>query len=120
MNRADVVRYLNSLSDYEWTLVRAEVDAGKRSPPTVASAYGVASTYGVPDEQTEFDVILAVVTNRIQVVRVLRQGLLWSLKEAVEAASGPFPYTLARGMSRYEAEKLRDQLRDVGSVVVVR
>lgn len=84
-------------------------------PEYAASAYGVAGT-----PEVEFDVALVSTANRLQTAQVFRQRFLWSLKEALEAVKGPLPYTLVRGVGRFEAEDLLDALKVVGAVVEIR
>ena len=71
-------------------------------------------------EQTEFDVILgAAGSNKINVIKVVREVTALGLKEAkdlVEAA----PKAVKEGVSKEEAETVRQKLADAGATVEVK
>src|SRR5256714_8036389 len=72
------------------------------------------------EEQTEFDVILqAVGGNKINVIKVVREVTALGLKEAkdlVEAA----PKAVKEGVSKEEAETIKQKLSDAGATVEVK
>jgi large subunit ribosomal protein L7/L12 len=72
------------------------------------------------EEQTEFDVILqAIGANKINVIKVVREVTALGLKEAkdlVEAA----PKAVKEGVSKDEAETVRQKLADAGATVEVK
>ena len=72
------------------------------------------------EEQTEFDVILqAVGGNKINVIKVVREVTALGLKEAkdlVEAA----PKAVKEGVSKEEAETVRQKMADAGATVEVK
>jgi large subunit ribosomal protein L7/L12 len=72
------------------------------------------------EEKTEFDVILqAVGGNKINVIKVVREITALGLKEAkdlVEAAPKP----VKEGVSKEEAESVRQKLADAGATVEVK
>ena len=72
------------------------------------------------EEQTEFDVILqAIGANKINVIKVVREVTALGLKEAkdlVEAA----PKAVKEGVSKEEAETVRQKLSDAGATVEVK
>jgi large subunit ribosomal protein L7/L12 len=90
----------------------AAVSAG----PAVASAEAAAPA----EEQTEFDVILqSFGANKINVIKVVREVTALGLKEAkdlVEAA----PKAVKEGISKDEAETVRQKLADAGATVEVK
>jgi large subunit ribosomal protein L7/L12 len=69
------------------------------------------------EEKTEFDVILqAVGGNKINVIKVVREVTALGLKEAkdlVEAA----PKAVKEGVSKEEAETIKQKLTDAGATV---
>ena len=71
------------------------------------------------EEKTEFDVILqAVGGNKINVIKVVREVTALGLKEAkdlVEAA----PKAVKEGVSKEEAETIKQKLSDAGATVEV-
>jgi large subunit ribosomal protein L7/L12 len=72
------------------------------------------------EEKTEFDVVLqAVGGNKINVIKVVREVTALGLKEAkdlVEAA----PKAVKEGVSKEEAETIRQKLADAGATVEVK
>jgi large subunit ribosomal protein L7/L12 len=72
------------------------------------------------EEKTEFDVILqAIGGNKINVIKVVREVTALGLKEAkdlVEAAPKP----VKEGVSKEEAETVRQKLADAGATVEVK
>jgi len=87
------------------------------------AAGGVAAGGGetaAAEEKTEFDVVLqAVGGNKINVIKVVREVTALGLKEAkdlVEAA----PKAVKEGVSKEEAESIRQKLADAGATVEVK
>jgi len=72
------------------------------------------------EEKTEFDVILqAIGGNKINVIKVVREVTALGLKEAkdlVEAA----PKAVKEGVSKEEAETVRQKLADAGATLEVK
>jgi large subunit ribosomal protein L7/L12 len=88
-----------------------------------APAAGAAAGGGeaaAAEEKTEFDVVLqAVGGNKINVIKVVREVTALGLKEAkdlVEAA----PKAVKEGVSKEEAETIRQKLADAGATVEVK
>ncbi len=85
-----------------------------------APAAGGGEAAAPAEEQTEFDVILqAVGGNKINVIKVVREVTALGLKEAkdlVEAA----PKAVKEGVSKEEAETVRQKLADAGATVEVK
>jgi len=83
-----------------------------------AAAGGEAAA--TAEEKTEFDVILqAAGGNKINVIKVVREVTALGLKEAkdlVEAA----PKAVKEGVSKEEAETIRQKLADAGATVEVK
>src|SRR2546421_12812885 len=86
--------------------------------PAAAAAGGEAAA--AAEEKTEFDVILqADGGNKINVIKVVREVTALGLKEAkdlVEAA----PKAVKEGISKDEAETVRQKLADAGATVEVK
>ena len=85
-----------------------------------AAAGGGGEAAAVAEEKTEFDVILqAAGGNKINVIKVVREVTALGLKEAkdlVEAA----PKAVKEGVSKEEAETIRQKLADAGATVEVK
>ncbi len=85
-----------------------------------AAAAGGGGEAAAAEEKTEFDVILqAAGGNKINVIKVVREVTALGLKEAkdlVEAA----PKAVKEGVSKEEAETIKQKLTDAGATVEVK
>jgi len=93
------------------------------APVAVAAAPAAAAAAAAApaeEEKTEFDVILSDVgPNKIQVIKVVRELTQLGLKEAkdlVEAAPKP----VKQGVSKEEAEAIKQKLEAVGAKVEIK
>jgi large subunit ribosomal protein L7/L12 len=97
--------------------VSAAAAAVAAAPAAGAAGGGEAAP---AEEKTEFDVILqAIGANKINVIKVVREVTALGLKEAkdlVEAAPKP----VKEGISKEEAETVRQKLADAGATVEVK
>ena len=95
----------------------AAVAAAPAAGGAVAAGGGEAAA---SEEKSEFDVILqSVGGNKINVIKVVREVTALGLKEAkdlVEAA----PKAVKEGVSKEEAETIRQKLADAGATVEVK
>ncbi|MCM3869896.1 MAG: 50S ribosomal protein L7/L12 [Pyrinomonadaceae bacterium] len=127
VTREDVIEYLKNMTlldasqlvkDLEETFGVSAAAAAVAAPSGAASGGGEAAA--AVEEQTEFDVILqAVGGNKINVIKVVREVTALGLKEAkdlVEAA----PKAVKEGVSKEEAETVRQKLADAGATVEVK
>ena len=91
--------------------------AAVAAAPAASAAGGDAAP---AEEKTEFDVVLqAVGGNKINVIKVVREVTALGLKEAkdlVEAA----PKAVKEGVSKEEAETIKQKLTDAGATVEVK
>jgi large subunit ribosomal protein L7/L12 len=89
-------------------------------PAGGGAAAGGGEAAAPAEEKTEFDVILqAAGGNKINVIKVVREVTALGLKEAkdlVEAA----PKAVKEGVSKEEAETIRQKLADAGATVEVK
>jgi large subunit ribosomal protein L7/L12 len=85
-----------------------------------AAAAGGGEGAAAAEEKSEFDVILqSVGGNKINVIKVVREVTALGLKEAkdlVEAA----PKAVKEGVSKEEAEQIKQKLTDAGATVEVK
>ena len=88
--------------------------------PAAGAGAGGGEAAAPAEEKTEFDVILqAVGGNKINVIKVVREVTALGLKEAkdlVEAAPKP----VKEGVSKEEAETIKQKLSDAGATVEVK
>ncbi len=126
--REDVIEYLKSMTLLEASQLVKELEetfgvsaaAAAVAAPAAGAASGGSESAAAAEEKTEFDVILqAVGGNKINVIKVVREVTALGLKEAkdlVEAA----PKAVKEGVSKEEAETVRQKLADAGATVEVK
>ncbi len=94
--------------------------AAVAAAPAAGAAAAGGGEAAAAEEKTEFDVILqAIGGNKINVIKVVREVTALGLKEAkdlVEAA----PKAVKEGVSKEEAETVRQKLADAGATVEVK
>jgi large subunit ribosomal protein L7/L12 len=125
--REDVIDFLKNMTlleasqlvkDLEETFGVSAAAAAVAAPMAAAGGGGEAAA--AAEEKTEFDVILqAIGGNKINVIKVVREVTALGLKEAkdlVEAA----PKAVKEGVSKEEAETIKQKLSDAGATVEVK
>ena len=94
--------------------------AAVAAAPAAGAAAGGGEAAAPAEEKSEFDVILqSIGGNKINVIKVVREVTALGLKEAkdlVEAA----PKAVKEGVSKEEAETIRQKLSDAGATVEVK
>ena len=87
------------------------------APVAVAGAAAPAEGGAAAEEKTEFDVVLASAgDSKLGVIKVVREITGLGLKEAKDLVEGA-PKTLKEGVSKDEAEKIKEQLVAAGATV---
>ena len=124
--REDVIEYLKNMTLLEASGLVKEleetfgVSAAAAIAAPAAGTAGAGEAAAAVEEKTEFDVILqAAGGNKINVIKVVREVTALGLKEAkdlVEAA----PKAVKEGVSKEEAETVRQKLADAGATVEVK
>ena len=101
-------------------LVKAlEEEFGVSAAP-VAVAGGAAAPAAAAEEQTEFNVILADAgDSKLGVIKVVREITGLGLKEAKDLVESA-PKALKEGVSKEEADKLKEQLVAAGATVEIK
>jgi len=121
----DQIKELSLLEASQLVKLMEETFGVSAAAATVAMPAGGAAAGGgeaaaAAEEKTEFDVILqAIGGNKINVIKVVREVTALGLKEAkdlVEAA----PKAVKEGISKEEAETVRQKLADAGATVEVK
>jgi large subunit ribosomal protein L7/L12 len=125
--REDVIEFLKNMTlleasqlvkDLEETFGVSAAAAAVAAAPAAGGGGGEAAA--AAEEKTEFDVILqAIGGNKINVIKVVREVTALGLKEAkdlVEAA----PKAVKEGVSKEEAETIKQKLTDAGATVEVK
>ncbi|HYY57249.1 MAG TPA: 50S ribosomal protein L7/L12 [Pyrinomonadaceae bacterium] len=126
--REDVIEYLKGMTLLEASQLVKELEetfgvsaaAAAVAAPAAGAAAGGGEAAAPAEEKTEFDVVLqAAGGNKINVIKVVREVTALGLKEAkdlVEAA----PKAVKEGVSKEEAETIRQKLADAGATVEVK
>ena len=91
------------------------VSAVAAAAPAAAGAAGAAA-----EEKTSFDVVLASAGDqKIKVIKVVRDATGLGLKEAKEVVDNA-PKTLKEGVSKEEADQIKEKLEAAGASVEVK
>ena len=125
--REDVIDFLKNMTLLEASQLVKELEetfgvsaAAAAVAAPMAAAGGGGEAAAAAEEKTEFDVILqAIGGNKINVIKVVREVTALGLKEAkdlVEAA----PKAVKEGVSKEEAETIKQKLSDAGATVEVK
>ena len=99
---------------------KAEEEFGVSAAAGMVVAAGGAVAGASEEEKTEFDIELtAAGSEKIKVIKVVREITGLGLKEAKEAVDGA-PKVLKEGLSKEEAEKFKTKLEEVGAKVTLK
>jgi large subunit ribosomal protein L7/L12 len=127
LNQQQVVDYIKGISVLELSqLVKAlEQELGVSAAaamPMAMPAGGGAAAGGAPaaEEKTEFSAILTEVgTNKINVIKVVREVTSLGLKEAKDLVEGA-PKPIKEGIPKDEAAAIQKKFADVGAKVDIK
>lgn len=125
--REDVIEFLKNMTLLEASQLVKELEetfgvsaAAAAAVAAPAAGGGGGEAAAAAEEKTEFDVVLqAVGGNKINVIKVVREVTALGLKEAkdlVEAA----PKAVKEGVTKEEAETIKQKLTDAGATVEVK
>ena len=90
------------------------------APVAVAGAVAADAGAAAAEEKTEFDVVLASAgDSKLGVIKVVREITGLGLKEAKDLVEGA-PKTLKEGVSKDEAEKIKEALVAAGATVEIK
>lgn len=122
MNAQEIISAVESMTILELAdLVKAmEEKFGVSAAAPVAVAAGPAAAAEAVEEKTEFDAILKDVgSEKIKVIKAVRELTGLGLKEAKELVDGA-PKPLKEGISKEECEKIVATFKEVGATVEVK
>lgn len=94
------------------------VSAAAAAPVVMAGAPGAGPAVAAPvEEKTEFAVVLTSVgSNKINVIKVVREVTSLGLKEAKDLVDGA-PKTVKEGINKDEAETIKKKFTEAGATV---
>jgi len=99
---------------------RLGVSAAAAAPVMMAGGGGAAAGAAPAEEKTEFAVVLKDVgSNKINVIKAVREVTSLGLKEAKDLVDGA-PKTIKEGISKEEAATIQKKFTDAGATVEVK
>ena len=121
MNREEIISAIESMTILELAdLVKAMEEKFGVSAAAPVAAGAAAPAAAAEEEKTEFDVVLKDVgSEKIKVIKVVREITGLGLKEAKDAVEGA-PKTLKEAVSKEDAEKIKAKLAEVGATVEIK
>ncbi|MQY52526.1 50S ribosomal protein L7/L12 [Rhodocyclus tenuis] len=121
ISKEDILDAVGNMTVLELNdLVKAFEEKFGVSAASLAVAAPGAAAAAPAEEQTEFTVILAAVGDKkVEVIKVVRAATGLGLKEAKDVVDGA-PKPVKEGVSKADAEALKQQLEAAGAKVEVK
>ena len=127
LTQQDVVEYIKGISVLELSQLVKElekelgVSAAAAMPVAMAGGGGAAAAAAAPvEEKTEFTATLTEVgSNKINVIKVVREVTSLGLKEAKDLVEGA-PKPIKEGVSKDEAAAIKKKFEEVGAKVEIK
>lgn len=128
LSRGEIIEAIASMSVLELSQLVKDLEAkfgvtAAAAMPVVAVGAGASGGAAAPEtveEKTEFDVVLTGVgTQKIQVIKVVREITGLGLKEA-KAVVDEAPKPVKEKIAKAEAEEIKKKLEEVGASVEIK
>ena len=126
VTKEEVIEFISNMTVLELSEFIKELEekfgVSAAAPVAVAAPGAVAGAEGgAPEEEkTEFDVVLVEFgAQKIKVIKEVRAITGLGLKEAKDLVEGA-PKPIKEGISKEEAEKIKDQIEKVGAKVEIK
>jgi large subunit ribosomal protein L7/L12 len=122
ITKEDVLEYISGLSVLELSELVKEFEEkfGVSAQPTVVAGAAGAAGGAAAEEKTEFDVVLVEAgPQKIQVLKEVRAITQLGLKEA-KALIDNLPKPVKEGVSKEEAEKIKESWEKLGAKVEIK
>ncbi|NOQ95036.1 MAG: 50S ribosomal protein L7/L12 [Desulfobacterales bacterium] len=126
ISKEDVIEFISNMTVLELSELVKELEdkfgVSAAAPVAVAALGAVAGEGGgaPAEEQTEFDVVLVDFGDqKIKVIKEVRAVTSLGLKEAKDLVEGA-PKPIKEGVSKDEAEKIKEQVESVGAKVEIK
>src|SRR5215203_3310154 len=126
LNQQQVVDYIKGISVLELSQLVKElekelgVSAAAAMPMAMPAGGGGGAAAAPVEEQTEFTAILTEIgTNKINVIKVVREVTSLGLKEAKDLVESA-PKPIKEGIPKDEAEAIKKKFEDVGAKVEIK
>jgi large subunit ribosomal protein L7/L12 len=126
VNQQQVIDYIKGISVLELSqLVKAleselGVSAAAAMPMAMPAGGGAAAAAAPVEEKTEFTATLTEIgSNKINVIKVVREVTSLGLKEAKDLVEGA-PKPIKEGIPKDEAEAIKKKFEEVGAKVEIK
>ena len=126
ISKEDVIEFISNMTVLELSELVKELEdkfgVSAAAPVAVAAPGAVAGEGGgaPAEEQTEFDVVLVDFGDqKIKVIKEVRAVTSLGLKEAKDLVES-VPKPIKEGVSKDEAEKIKEQVESVGAKVEIK
>jgi len=126
VTKEDVIEFISNMTVLELSEFIKELEdkfgVSAAAPVAVAaaSAAPAGEAAAAEEEKTEFDVILAEIgSQKIKVIKEVRAVTGLGLKEAKDLVESA-PKPIKEGISKEEAEKIKEQVEAVGAKVEIK
>jgi len=125
VTKEEVIEFISNMTVLELSEFVKELEekfgVSAAAPVAVAAAAAPGAAGGAEAaEKTEFDVILKEIgKQKIQVIKEVRAVTGLGLKEAKELVESA-PKPIKEGVSKEEAEKIKEQIEKVGATVEIK
>jgi len=121
VTKDDVVEFISGMSVLELSEFITELEekfgVSAAAPVAVAAAGAAPADAGPAEEKTEFDAVLtAVGDQKIKVIKEVRAITSLGLKEAKELVESA-PQAIKEGVSKDEAQEIKEKIEAVGGAV---
>ena len=119
MNKEEIMQAIEEMSVLELSELVEELEEkfGVSAAAPVAVAGGAAGGGAAEEEQTEFDVFLAEIgAKKIKVIKAVRELTGLGLKEA-KGVVDDSPGNVKEGLSKEDAEEMKEKLEEAGATV---
>lgn len=126
LNRETILSWIEQASLLEISQLVKDIEtkfgvsAAAAAPVMVAGAPSAGGAAAPAEEKTEFDVVLTGVgSNKINVIKAVREVTSLGLKEAKDLVDGA-PKTVKEGVSKDEAEAVKKKFSEAGATVEIK
>ena len=122
MDKNAIIEAIEKMTVLELSELVKELEEkfGVSASAPVAAAAAPAAVAAPVEEQTEFDVILKEVgPEKIKVIKVVREVTGLGLKEAKDLVDGA-PQKVKEQISKDEATKIMDKLKETGATIEIK
>ena len=125
LSKEDIIEFISNMTVLELSELVKELE--EKFGVSAAAPVAVAATAALEKDEkveeagkTEFDVVLTGVGDKkIQVIKVVRSVTNLGLKEAKELVDG-VPNKVKEGVSKEDAENIKNQLEEAGAIVDIK